>query len=638
MRSLVKRFVDSEISRRDFTLGLAALGFSAAAADSVAATLGGVQQPLPAQGVSVKGTGAEIFVETLRAAGIRNIFGTTATGMSPLFDAITLRPDIRMIMSIAESQATSMAHGFELASLQTAALFVPGVAVPSTLNNLYNAWKDRSAIAVFSDGPGGEFPGRNGFEQMDDWIATAEEFTKWVWQVDRVAQISEMTRRAIKVSQTPPGGPVHIRFPNEILGARDVEQVVYPQSRFTVRAEMRPRPELIEAAARALIEAQRPVMCAGSEVTRAGANAGFLELAEMVGATFTQGMSVYGDVPSRHPLFGGHYYLGFPRVAREAPDVFLNIGAPMPDRALIAPEVPRTTRVIQARVEIEAIAMSQPVDIAIAAGVKETVTALTDAVRGMATPERLRAISEPRLTAARELAATEDRKRLDAAKEHWNASPMSWERVSAELEEVLEKDAIIVPELDYRTPHSWLDFSAGKKRVIGQTTGFALGWSLGAALGVKTALPDREVVCLIGDGALLFGQIEALWPAARYEIPVLIVVMNNRSYDNERNRIAGMSPLWKNQDTRAMWKDISGYLGRPDVDFTGLARSFEIEGATCSKPEELRKALRRAKKVLAEGRPFLVDAIIMQLDQKMQRTEQTWYPKISIAAERSRKV
>ena len=107
--------------------------------------------------------------------------------------------------------------------------------------------------------------------------------------------------------------------------------------------------------------------------------------------------------------------------------------------------------------------MSQPVDIAIAAGIRETVTALRDAVRGMATPERLKAISEPRLAAAREAAAKEDRKRLDDAKENWNASPMSWERVSAELEEVLEEDAIVVPELDYRTPYSWLDFSPGKQ-------------------------------------------------------------------------------------------------------------------------------------------------------------------------------
>lgn len=306
MRSLYKQFVDREISRRDFTLGLAALGFSAAAAESVAASLGaGLEHPLPAAGVAMKGTGAEVFVETLRAAGIRNVFGTTATGMSSFFDAITLRPDVRMILAIAESQATSMAHGFELASFQAAALFVPGVAVPSTLNNLYNAWKDRSAIAVFADGPGSEYPGRNGFEQMDDWIAPAEEFTKWSWQVDKVSQISEMVRRAIKVARTPPGGPVHIRFPNEVLAERDVEQIIYPQERFPVPAPMLPKPELIEAAARALIEAKRPILCAGGEVTRAFANASFLRLAELVGAPFTQGLSVYGDVPQAHPLFGG---------------------------------------------------------------------------------------------------------------------------------------------------------------------------------------------------------------------------------------------------------------------------------------------------------------------------------------------
>ena len=135
---------------------------------------------------------------------------------------------------------------------------------------------------------------------------------------------------------------------------------------------------------------------------------------------------------------------------------------------------------------------------------------------------------------------------------------------------------------------------------------------------MKTALPDREVVCLVGDGALLFGQIESLWTASRYDIPVLIVILNNRSYDNERNRIEAGSPLWRNQDTRSQWKDVSGYLGRPDVDFAGLAKSFDIEAATCTKPEELRKALRRAKGVMAEGRPFLIDAVIMQLDRNLQ--------------------
>jgi len=215
---------------------------------------------------------------------------------------------------------------------------------------------------------------------------------------------------------------------------------------------------------------------------------------------------------------------------------------------------------------------------------------------------------------------------------------MSWERVSAELDAALEEDAIIVPELDYRTPFEWLDLDQGKKRLIGQTTGFALGWGIGAAIGVKVARPDQQVVCMVGDGALLFGQVEALWTAARYEVPVLIVVMNNRSYDNERNRIQNNSPLLSNKDTRDLWKDVTCWLGDPLVDFAGLARSFGIAGQRASTPAEFRKALRRGTAALRDGRPYLIDAMIMQLDRRGAPTEQTWYPKLSIAAQRTRRV
>jgi thiamine pyrophosphate-dependent acetolactate synthase large subunit-like protein len=310
----------------------------------------------------------------------------------------------------------------------------------------------------------------------------------------------------------------------------------------------------------------------------------------------------------------------------------------MPEPSIITAPLPRTARTIHARVEFDAIANVLPTDIALAAGLKETISALADALRGMASAERLRAIAEPRMTAARDAAAKATAARREAAKEHWEASPMSWERVSAELEAALEPDAIIVPELDYRTPYEWLDFSRGRKWLVGQTTGFALGWGVGAALGVKMAQPDRQVACLVGDGALLFGQVESFWTASRHDIPVLIVVMNNRSYDNERNRIEMFSPLVRNQDTRHLWKDITGYLGKPLVDFAGLAQSFDIPAATATKPEELRKALKKAREVLREGRPFLIDAAIMQLDRRGKRTEQTWYPQISIAAERTRKV
>ena len=151
MRDLLQKFLDREISRREFSLGLTALGLSAAAVDAVVADAGDSVAPMPRDGVKIEGTGADVLLATFVAADLKYLFGTTATGMSSLFDSMTLKPDVEWIMSAAESQATAMAHGYELASGGTAAVFVPGVAIPSTMNMLYNAWKDRSSLVVFSD-------------------------------------------------------------------------------------------------------------------------------------------------------------------------------------------------------------------------------------------------------------------------------------------------------------------------------------------------------------------------------------------------------------------------------------------------------------------------------------------------------
>ena len=88
----------------------------------------------------------------------------------------------------------------------------------------------------------------------------------------------------------------------------------------------------------------------------------------------------------------------------------------------------------------------------------------------------------------------------------------------------------------------WLNFGRGNKELFGRTLGSGLGWSVGAAIGIKMAKPDRQTVCLIGDGAFLMGQIEALWAARRFEAPVLYIVFNNRSFNDTRMRVIAMAP------------------------------------------------------------------------------------------------
>ena len=637
MRSLFKKFFDHEISRRDFGTKLLALGFSQIAVNSFLGAAAEAREPLPDMGVKMSGTGADILAATLRAAGVDYIFGTSATGMSPFFDALTVNNDMQFISSIAESQATSMAHGYELVTGKTAVLFIPGVAIPSAMNNLYNAWKDRSSIAVLSDGSSSNFAGRNGFQQMDDWLDPMTQFTKWQWQVNNERQISEMLRRTLKLAETPPGGPVYLRFPGFLLSKPNIRQTIYPQSRFKIPMELYPKPELIEATARALLEAKKPLLCVGHEVTRARANKDVLELAELLGIRMAQGYSVYGDIPFRHPLFAGFYGLGIPRGLANT-DVFLNLGAPMPDPTIFTAPVPSKAKVIHARIEYDEIANTYPTDIAIAAGMKETITAIIDSVRALATEDQIKTLREERLQESIEINAKHEARKQQRAKATWNSSPISWERASFEMEKYLDPHAIIVSELDTRKPFEWMNLGPDAKWLIGGTTGFALGWGIGASLGVKIGEPNRQVVCLVGDGAMLFGQIEALWTAARYDIPVTVIVFNNLSYDGERNRIYRGSPLAAKKETRGLWRDISCFLGNPEVDFVGLADSFEIQGKRANNPEEFVESLQVAAKVTADGRPFLIDLRVMQLDTSGKPTEQTWYPDISIAAKRMKKI
>jgi thiamine pyrophosphate-dependent acetolactate synthase large subunit-like protein len=178
-----------------------------------------------------------------------------------------------------------------------------------------------------------------------------------------------------------------------------------------------------------------------------------------------------------------------------------------------------------------------------------------------------------------------------------------------------------------------MNFGPDQKQLIGQTTGYALGWSCGAAMGAKIAQPDRQVVSLVGDGAMLFGQLESLWTASRYDIPITIVVFNNRSYDSERGRIHLFSKIARKD--KAAWKDMSCYLGNPDIDYVSIAKGFEIDGIQISRPEEVVPAIQRATAVNREGRPFLIDAVIAR---RGPGAESTWHPEISIAARRSQPV
>jgi thiamine pyrophosphate-dependent acetolactate synthase large subunit-like protein len=185
---------------------------------------------------------------------------------------------------------------------------------------------------------------------------------------------------------------------------------------------------------------------------------------------------------------------------------------------------------------------------------------------------------------------------------------------------------VIVPELGtqaYKLMRQ-LKMGDGNKLKFGRTIGSALGWGVGAALGVNLALPDRQVVALQGDGGFLFGQSDALWSIARYEVPMLIVIMNNHSYNETRARNT-------NSGGRLFeaGRDYNGHLGDPYVDFTKIAEAYSLRGEKVKTAAELAPALQRSLNSMRDGKAVVLD-IDVDADGPALR-DPTWYQRHSVA-------
>jgi len=117
---------------------------------------------------------------------------------------------------------------------------------------------------------------------------------------------------------------------------------------------------------------------------------------------------------------------------------------------------------------------------------------------------------------------------------------------------------------------------------------------------------------------------------ARYKAPVTVIVLNNHSYNNERNRI------WNSAGRQfEMARDMTCYNGDPDVDFAKAAGAFGVEGETVKEPDAIKDALTRAKAATVEGRPYLLD---IHIKREGLGAMSEWHPQFSLADQRSRKV
>jgi thiamine pyrophosphate-dependent acetolactate synthase large subunit-like protein len=615
------------VSRRDFLRVGAAAGIgslaaepSAAAAQNNRATAAAAGEGLP-KGETLRiyeGTAAGAVVEQLRTAGVRTIFHTNTSGFSPLWDAIYAAGDVQIVMVTHEGQGVAAAHGYALAK-KTLGFFVgSGAGIGNAMSNLYCAWKDRTPLLVtFSHGDI-ESQGLDGAETWDGNLKPTEPFAMWTGSF-LTDEMTDILRRAIKYAYGPPSGPVTLDWGNANQAAR-VKAPIFPIDLARARHVFRAKADHIEKAARWLAEAQHPLFIAGPEVTEEGAVEDLQALAEKLSVPVTVlgwPNELYANFPTDHPLYLGEYdALRNPRNI----DLVVNFGEKFAIRH------PVGTPTVHIAHNPDMLGKMFPADLPIASEVRSAIRDLSDALDSVLTSDRIARIRTERLAEVSKYSSQLRESRRLALRGRFDSNPVSWERLGYELEQVLDKDAVIVPEVGTQSQKllGQLTFGPRNKLRIGRTTGSALGWGVGAAFGVNLALPERQVVAIQGDGGFLFGQSETLWTISRYEAPMLIVIMNNGVYNDSRARNMATGGLLFEAG-----KDLTGHLGNPDVDYTKIAEAYGLKGEKVTTPAELAPALQRSLRSMRDGKAVVLDVKIKPDGAPL--SEGTWYQRYSIA-------
>jgi benzoylformate decarboxylase len=631
MKDLIKQYLEHGISRRSLMRGLGAAGLSGGVAKSIIDSLTispAMAQEAAASGAihQVRGSGGAIYMQQLKSAGVKYVFFNPSTGDAPFYDALVDIPEIQLIKGVQEGAVVAMADGYARLSGEIGVAHIANVGLPNGMTQLVNSYKDHIPVMLTVAAFGTEVEGRDYAQDYEHQEQMMAPITKNWWLAESTADIADVTRRVMKFAMTRPSGPVFLSIPDDLLRAQATAQV-YDASLFNVSMKIRPDHKDVQTVAKMLIEAKNPLLSVGDEITQSHAEAEVVELAELLGLTVC-GQAGQGNwskpFPTRSPLYIGAYAtnMRFPGQV----DVHINIGDQAAERTM------KGATLISMRHDPTGLARVWPVDLGMVCDIKLGVADLIAAVKSMATKDRLKQIADSRTGRVHDHSAAQAKMRQTIAADLNNGSSIKMERLGVELESHLDKDAIYVSDCDSgRTMDPLISWGGGGGRSYISTGPNILGWGIAAATGAKLAQPNRPVVSCVGDGSCMFGGPQPLWSQARYKSPVTNVVVNNKSYNNERNRIWSFIA---GQQFK-MGKDMTCYNGDPDVDFAKAAQAFGVEAEVVSEPDKLKPALARAKKANYDGRPYLLD---IHVDRDGVGAESAWHPPFSIADQRTRKV
>ncbi|MBV7330598.1 thiamine pyrophosphate-binding protein [Chloroflexi bacterium TSY] len=528
--------------------------------------------------------GARAIVKCLEREGIELVLGIPGLYNMPIFDALYRHPTIRTITVRHEQGAAFMADGYARATGKPAAILtLPGPGLTNAMTGIGEAYYDSSPMLILSTQVNRDFidQDRGLLHEMTGQFEMLAKLTKCGERITDGADIAPIFHRAMKALRSGRPRPVQIEIPRDIQvemvpwSDEDTEPLSEPTQQQIVTAQ-------ISAAAAALSQAKRPLLYAGGGAIASGASPELVSLAERLGApVLTTGMGV-GAIPSDHPLWCGVPWIaGGANVADvvAACDAFLAVGTRFNQGMTADWSLPLPETTIRIDIDADEIERNIPMQQKIVSDAKCALAALNSAL------EQLGVNRDSQVDAT--LAQAQQ-----AFKAGLTAKIGRTERWARALRQALPHNAILSCDMTLFWADMLSIFPIYEPRTMLFPWGFGtLGFGLPEALGAKLGCPEKPVVAIVGDGALLFTGGE-LATAVQYNLNIPIIVPNNNAY----------SMIKVQQRDQYDGQFMAVDLVNPDL--LELASAFGTYGERVTRPDGLKDVLARA---LTADKPTLIE-------------------------------
>ena len=536
----------------------------------------------------MKLAGNDILIQSLIKEGVEYIFGYPGGAALHIYDSIFNQNEMEHILVRHEQGATHAADGYARATGKPGVVLVTsGPGATNAITGIATAFMDSIPMIIISGQVAKHLIGTDAFQETD-MIGISRPIVKHSFTVDSAENIPEIVKHAFHIATSGRPGPVVIDVPKDTTAPDKLFVFVYPE-KVNIRSynpPINPEKEQIERAVEAILDAEKPVIYAGGGAINSNASEELLLLNKILDFPVTNTLMGLGIYPATHERFLG--MLGMhgtyqANMAMHNADLIIAVGARFDDRITNTPSLfAPNAKIIHLDVDHSSVSKIIEANIAVFGQVKNS---LTEIIKSLETKKEL--IDSKKISLwKKQISEWQSQHGLNHEMylNENDDNPIMPQAVVQHIYNITKGNAYITSDVGQHQMFAaqYYHFDEPRKWINSGGLG-TMGFGLPAAMGVKLAFPNEEVVCITGEGSIQM-CIQELSTCTQYDLPIKIININNEAL--------GMVKQWQDMNYGGRHSASTYQSSLPN--FVELVESYGHVGIKIEKNSNLKNGLKKA--------------------------------------------